>query len=94
MFDDLIAIWEEVGAMLSDVAEHHTDMHPDDVAEVLRNRGLKAEELTRDILARRQYVQELTPYWKVTQSGADAGMPAAQPKTTQPLPIIKGQDIS
>ena len=64
--------------MLLDVQENHQDMHPDDVAEVLRNCGLKAEELTQAIAGRRQYVMELAKDWEITQSGADAGMPPAK----------------
>jgi hypothetical protein len=94
MFDDLIATWQELGNMLADVQENHTDMHPSDVAEVLGNCGLKAFELTQAIQARRMYVlKEVLPNWTVTQSGADVGMPRA-PKITQPLPAIEGQDIS
>jgi hypothetical protein len=79
MFDDLVATWEELGTLLADVQENHMDMHPSAVAEVLRNCGLKAMELTRDIEARRQYViDEVLPDWTVTQSGADAGMPPAR----------------
>jgi hypothetical protein len=93
MFDDLIATWEELGHMLSDVAENHTDMHPADVAEVLGNCGLKAFELTQAIEARRRYIlTEVLPNWGVTQSGGDAGMPAAKAKITQPLK--GGADLS
>ena len=96
MFDDLIETWRELGNMLSDVQENHADMHPEDVAEVLRNCGLKATELTREIQARRGYIlTEVLPNWLVTQSGADAGMPAAKSRITQPLPAVKeGPDLS
>lgn len=77
MFEDLVETCQQLQQMLADVQENHTDFHPDDIAEMLRNCGLKAQELGQAIAARRQYVVELTPYWKVTQSGADAGMPPA-----------------
>jgi hypothetical protein len=95
MFDDLIATWQELGSMLADVQENHTDMHPEDVAEILRNCGLKATELTQAIQERRTYIlAEVLPNWTVTQSGRDAGMPAAKPPTDQPPAIKGGQDIS
>ena len=85
MFEDLLETWQELGNMLADVQENHTDMHPLDVAEVLWNCGLKATELTQAIAVRRQYVIELAPYWTITQSGADAGMPPA------PTPPVAGE---
>lgn len=96
MFDDLRAMWEELGAMLADVADNFADMHPADVAEVLRNCSLKATELAGDIQGRREYIlTEVLPGWTLTNIGADAGMPPAKPKITQPLPAIKdGPDIS
>lgn len=39
--------------MLSDVLENYGDMHPEDVMGILRNCGLKALELARDIEGRR-----------------------------------------
>jgi hypothetical protein len=95
MFDDLIETWQELGNMLSDVQENHTDMHPSDVVGVLGNAMWKAMDLTQALEARRKYIlTEVLPNWTVTQSGQDAGMPPAKAKTTQPLPVIKeGTDI-
>jgi len=36
----------------------------------------------------------LTPYWKVTQSGADAGMPPAGGNRVVPPVTGEGRDIS
>lgn len=95
MFEDLIATWQELGNMLADVQENYGDMHPDDVMLMLDNCQFKAMELTEQIKVRREHVLGLAPYWKITQSGADAGMPPAKPQTNQPPPVIgDGQDIS
>ena len=81
--------------MLADVQQNYGDMHPDDVIGILDNCTLKAAELTQQIVARRENVLGLAPYWKITQSGADAGMPPAKPPTVQPPPVIHGgPDIS
>jgi len=94
MFEDLIATWQEVGNMLADVQQNYGDTHPDDVIGILDNCALKATEMTQQIVERRQYVQELTPYWKVTQSGADAGMPPAGGNRVVPPVTGEGRDIS
>jgi hypothetical protein len=75
MVDDLMETWEQLGHMLADVGENFTDMHPDDVAKVLRNCELKATELTQQIAGRRKYVEDIRTLWENTQSGNDAGMP-------------------
>lgn len=95
MFDDLRNTYEELGRMLSDAQESYGDLHPEDVAELLRNCGLKATELAQDILARRQYIlEEVLPGWVVTHSGADAGIPPAEPPTGESPPVIgDGMDI-
>lgn len=86
MVADLIAMWEELGHMLADVQENYADMHPDDVVGVLGNCTLKATVLTQEIAARRQSVMELAPYWKIPQSGADAGMPPGKLRLLLPRP--------
>src|SRR2546421_7880062 len=95
MFEDLVNTWQELGNMLADVAQNFGDMHPDDVIGILDNCTLKATELTQGIVARRQYIQELRRYWKVTPSGVDRGMPPAKPPTGHPPPVTQGgPDIS
>ena len=81
--------------MLADVQENYGDMHPDDVMLMLDNCQFKAMELTEQIKVRREHVLGLAPYWKITQSGADAGMPPAKPQTGQPPAVIRDvKDIS
>jgi hypothetical protein len=70
MFEDLIATWRELGNMLADVQENYADFHPDDVIGILDNCTLKATELTQQIVARREYVRGLAPFWKITNNGA------------------------
>jgi hypothetical protein len=95
MFEDLLAAWQELGNLLADVQQNYGDMHPDDVIGILDNCTLKATELTQQIVARREYVRGIAPYWKITNSGADAGMPPAKPQTGRPTPVTgDGQDIS
>lgn len=94
MFEDLLITWQELGNMLADVQQNYGDMHPDDVIGVLGNCTLKAAELTQQIAARREYVRELRPYWKVTQSGADVGMPPAGGTRVVPPVTGEGMDIS
>lgn len=95
MFEDLLAAWQELGNMLADVQQNYGDMHPDDVIGILDNCTLKAAELTQQIVARRENVRGIAPYWKITNSGADAGMPPAKLQTDQPPPVIgDGKDIS
>src|SRR5260221_3613019 len=77
MFEDLVFAWQELGKMLADVQQNYGDMHPDDVIGILDNCTLKATELAQEIVGRREYVRGLAPYWKITNSGADAGMPPA-----------------
>lgn len=89
MFEDLIATWQELGNMLADVQENYGDMHPDDVIGVLDNCTLKATVLTQEIASRREYVRGLAPYWKVTQSGSDAGRPPA--RQSQGGPPVSGE---
>jgi hypothetical protein len=89
MVDDLMVMWEELGHMLADVGENYTDMHPDDVIGILDNCRLKATELTQQIVARRDYVQDIRSLIPFTQSGADAGMPPAG--RTPGVPPVTGE---
>ena len=87
MVDDLMATWEELGNMLADVGENYGDMHADDVSEILDNCRLKATELTHQIVARWEYVQDIRALIPVTQRGADAGRaPARQSQGVPPVP--------
>jgi len=96
MFDDLVATCQMLENMLSDAQESYGDLHPEDVAEILRNCELKAMELAREILASRRYVHEVVlPNWVTTASGSDAGMPPGEPPTGEPPPVTRdGMDIS
>jgi len=91
MFDDLVATCQMLENMLSDAQESYGDLHPEDVAEILRNCELKAMELAREILASRRYVlNEVLPDLEITATGSDPGMPPAEP----PLVTGEGVDIT
>ena len=94
MFEDLVFAWQELGKMLADVQQNYGDMHPDDVIGILDNCTLKATELAQEIVGRREYVRGLAPYWKITNSGADAGMPPAGGTRVVPPVTGEGMDIS
>lgn len=90
MFEDLLATWQELGAMLADVQENYADTHPDDVMLMLDNCQFKAMELTEQIKLRREHVLGLRAYWKINPSGTDAEMPPVRQ-----LPVTgDGPDIS
>ena len=78
MVEDVMVTWQELGNMLADVQENYTDMHADDVSAILNNCRLKATELTQQIVARWEYVQDIRALIPVTQGGDDAGRPPAR----------------
>ena len=88
MVEDLIVTWEELGNMLADVGENYGDMHADDVIGIPDNCRLKAMELTQQIVARRDYVQDIRALIP------DAGVPPARQAPGVPPVTGEGPGLS
>lgn len=88
MVEDLMATWEELGNMLAEVGENYGDMHPDDVIGILDNCRPKTTELTQQIAARREYVQDIRALIP------DAGVPPARQAPGVPPVTGEGPGLS